>query len=166
MPNIIKLQFSQILCNTLITADVKDFFKSLHVSIPTSLTFLQLSLRTKEGLPTCRENIADGTGLHTLRYTRNSYGISDLPILSSTAISNCISDFKKYSTKAKTYPNWLLEEINHLLTSQIYCDDLIINIKTSSNMKYVKENQIKCPTTPRSLTTNFINEYKNWISKI
>ena len=33
-------------------------------------------------------------------------------------------------------------------------------------LKYAKENQIKCPTTPRSLTTNFINEYKNWISKI
>ena len=166
MTDIVKLQFSQILCNTLITADVKDFFKSVHVSLPTSLTALQLSLKTKEGLPTCRKDKADGTGLHTLRYTRNSYGISDLPVLSSTAISNCISDFKKYSQKAKDYPDWLLEEINHLLNNQIYCDDLIINIKTSSIMKYAKTNNIHCPPTPQTLTTKFINEYNTWCAKI
>ena len=114
MTDIVKLQFSQILCNNLITADVTDFFKSVHVSLPTSLNALQLCLKTPTGLPTCRTDRAYGTGLHTLRYTRNTYGISDLPILSATAISNCISDFKKYSPKAKDYPNWLLEEIEQL----------------------------------------------------
>ena len=107
MTDIVKLQLSQILCNNLITADVKDFFKSVHVSLPTSLNALQLSLKTPSGLPTCRTNESDGTGLHTLRYTRNTYGISDLPILSSRAISKCISDFKIHSPKAKLYPDWL-----------------------------------------------------------
>ena len=137
MTDIVKLQFSQILCNNLITADVKDFFKSVHVSLPTSLNALQLSLKTPSGLPTCITDKSDGTGLHTLRYTRNTYGISDLPILSSRAISNCISDFKKHSPKAKKYLDWLLEEINHILSNQIYCDDLIINSKTSSIIKYI-----------------------------
>ena len=166
MTDIVKLQLSQVLCNNLITADVKDFFKSVHVNLPTSLNALQLSLRTPSGLPTCRTEKSDGTGFHTLRYTRNTYGISDLPILSNRAISECISDFRLHSPKAKLYPDWLLEEIDELLSNQIYCDDLIINLKTSSIIKYAKWKNIPCPNTPKNLTNTFITEHATWCTKL